>query len=384
MKEIINKILSMKTKIIVAVLFIVVFAAAIYKINDFEKTPLTSNVGQSYEKAIVAEITKDNIQEDGNRYGNQEVILEIRSGEHKGEKLEATSPSGTLFGAECVVGMRVIAIVSTTEDTVVTTVYSQDRTIPIVMFVAIFALAICAIGGMKGLKSVISLAFTLLCIWLIQFPLMYKGISPFVVTVVISAVVTIFTILFVSGLNNKSLAAIIGTVSGVVIAGISAYVFGHFAGISGYNVSDIENLNYVAQYSDLQIGGLLFAGIIISALGAVMDVGMSISSTINEIYEKRPDSSVKDLFISGIHVGRDMMGTMSNTLILAFVGGSMTTLMLNYSYNLPANQLMNSYNMGIEIMQGISGSLGIVLTVPVTAILAAKWCHRNSITDIKK
>lgn len=369
-------------RVVIALLFVTVFSIALFLINNFEKEPLTSTEGQSYEKAKVVDITKDNLQEDGNRYGNQEVKLKIKSGSHKGETVDATSPSGTLFGADCEVGMKVIAIVSSTENTMVVTVFSQDRTVPIISFIVIFILAVCVIGGKKGVKSVISLAFTLVCIFFILFPLLYKGMSPFAVTVVISAIVTIFTILYVGGINNKSFAAIVGTVAGVIIAGISAYIFGKFAGISGYNVSEIENLNYVAQYCKLQIGGLLFAGIIISALGAVMDVGMSISSTINEIHEKKPDASVKELFISGINVGKDMMGTMSNTLILAFVGGSITTLMLNYAYNLSANQLINSYNIGIEIMQGISGSLGIVLTVPITAFVAANWCHSKNSKSI--
>lgn len=379
MKDMISKYITKKLimKITIAILFLFTFGVAIFMINNFKKEALTSNEGQSYEKAQVVEILKDNIQEDGNRYGSQEVVLRLRSGEHKGEKVTANSPSGTLFGADCVEGMKVIAIVSVTNNTIVATVFSQDRTVPIICFVLVFILAVCFIGGKKGVKSVISLAFTLICIFFILFPLLYKGISPFIATVIICSVVTIFTILFVGGVNNKSFSAIVGTVSGVMIAGISAYIFGKFAGISGYNVSDIENLNYVAQYCKLQIGGLLFAGIIISALGAVMDVGMSISSTINEIYEKKPEATVKELFLSGIHVGKDMMGTMSNTLILAFVGGSITTLMLNYSYNLPGNQLMNSYNIGIEIMQGISGSLGIVLTVPITAFISANLCHKN-------
>lgn len=385
MKEKIFKCMTKKAlcRIIVAIVFIVLFGSVIFIVNNFEKERLTSNKGQSYEKATVVKVTKDNVQEDGNRYGNQQVVLELRSGEYKGEEVDATSPSGTLFGADCVEGMRVIAIVSVTGETKVVTVFSQDRTIPIVIFVALLVVAICLIGGKKGVKSVISLAFTLICIFFILFPLLYQGMSPFIITVIISAIVTIFTILYVGGVNNKSFAAIVGTVAGVVIAGISASAFGKAAGISGYNVSDIENLNYVAQYCKLQIGGLLFSGIIISALGAVMDVGMSISSTISEIYEKKPDATVRELFISGIHVGKDMMGTMSNTLILAFVGGSITTLMLNYSYNLPVNQLMNSYNIGIEIMQGISGSLGIVLTVPITAFVAANWCHKKKRVTIK-
>ncbi len=103
-----------------------------------------------------------------------------------------------------------------------------------------------------------------------------------------------------------------------------------------------------------------------------MDVGMSIASTLNEIHEKKPELSSSELFISGINVGRDIMGTMSNTLILAFAGGSVITLMINYAYDLPFNQVLNSYNIGIEIMQGISGSLGIILTVPFTSFVASR------------
>ena len=115
-----------------------------------------------------------------------------------------------------------------------------------------------------------------------------------------------------------------------------------------------------------------FAGIIISALGAVMDVGMSIASTIQEIYETDKTLSMKRLFVSGINVGRDMgMGTMTNTLIFAYVGGAMTTLVINYAYDLSYRQLANSYVIGIEIMQGLSGSLGVVLTVPITALIAS-------------
>ena len=125
------------------------------------------------------------------------------------------------------------------------------------------------------------------------------------------------------------------------------------------------------QNTKIKIGELLFAGIIISALGAVMDVGMSIASTIQEIYETDKTLSMKRLFVSGINVGRDMMGTMTNTLIFAYVGGAMTTLVINYAYDLSYRQLANSYVIGIEIMQGLSGSLGVVLTVPITALIAS-------------
>ncbi len=155
-------------------------------------------------------------------------------------------------------------------------------------------------------------------------------------------------------------------------------MFGYFADIDGYNVSNIETLIYVGQNTKIQIGGLLFAGILIASLGAVMDVAMSVSSAINEINDKSPGLSWSELFRSGLNVGRDMMGTMSNTLILAFVGGSLSTLVINYAYDLPFLQIINSYSIGIEIMQGIAGSLGVILTVPSAAAITSLLLKRKS------
>ena len=234
-------------KILILAIAVCLFAGIIVKCNQFQKTPLASYKGQKYEKAVVTKIIKDNLAEDGSRYGTQKVLVKMITGTYKGKEKQAINPSGTLFGADCKVG----------------------------------------------------------------------------------------------------------------------------AGITGYNVSDIEALNYVGQNTKIKIGELLFAGIIISALGAVMDVGMSIASTIQEIYETDKTLSMKRLFVSGINVGRDMMGTMTNTLIFAYVGGAMTTLVINYAYDLSYRQLANSYVIGIEIMQGLSGSLGVVLTVPITALIAS-------------
>ena len=344
----------------------------VYTLNSFDKAELVSTSGRTFERAQVTEIIEDNLQEDGNRYGNQRVMLYIKSGELKGQTVEATSPNGTLFGAVCRKGMSVIAIVSVSGESSVVTVYSRDRTIPIICFVLIFILSLWLVGGKKGLKSALCLGVSMVSVFLVFFPLVYRGFSPFWGAVIVAALSAFVTILTVGGINTKSLAAILGTLFGVCMAGAAASLFGLAAGISGYNVSEIESLLFVAQHSDIQIGGLLFAGILISSLGAVMDVGMSIASTLNEIHEKKPELSSSELFISGINVGRDIMGTMSNTLILAFAGGSVITLMINYAYDLPFNQVLNSYNIGIEIMQGISGSLGIILTVPFTSFVASR------------
>ena len=253
---------------------------------------------------------------------------------------------GASSGQTSTEGARIIVIVNKSGTNAGFTVYSQDRTM--------------AIYG-----------FAFACIIGIMFPIMYRGISPIVLMIIVAVLTTIVTLGLLGGYSSKTVSAILGTAIGVVIAAVAAMAFGKAAGITGYNVSDIEALNYVGQNTKIKIGELLFAGIIISALGAVMDVGMSIASTIQEIYETDKTLSMKRLFVSGINVGRDMMGTMTNTLIFAYVGGAMTTLVINYAYDLSYRQLANSYVIGIEIMQGLSGSLGVVLTVPITALIAS-------------
>ena len=357
-------------KCFVGILCIVGFLLFLVKINQVE-TPLVSTTGQSYEKAIVTEITKDNLAEDGNRYGTQEVRVHIKTGKLAGEDCDAVNPSGSLFGADCEVGSRVIVIVSQTGDNAIVTVYSQDRTMAIYLFAILFAGVVCVIGGKKEIKAIASLVFTFVCIVYLMFPLIYKGASPILITIIIAFLSTLLTLGLLGGASTKTASAIVGTTAGVVIAAVAAILFGKAAGITGYNVTDIETLNYIAQNSQIRIGQLLFSGIIISALGATMDVGMSIASTIQELHDRNPQLSARELFVSGIRVGRDMMGTMTNTLIFAYVGGSLSTLVVNYAYDLSYRQVMNSYVLGIEIMQGLSGSLGVVLTVPVTAAIAA-------------
>lgn len=368
-------------KITAVIVMAIIYIAVLIACNNIEKKEMVSTDGRTFEKAVVTEITKDNLYEDGSRAGNQEVILKINSGELKGQEVEATSPDGMLFGATCEVGMKVIAIVSISDGNNLVTVYSQDRTAAIYGFAAVFILCVCLVGGWKGFKSILSLAFTGITILYILFPLMYRGYSPIFMSVIVCTIATIFSMMMIGGLSTKTAAATIGTVFGVVASAIAAMVFGHFAGIGGYNVSDVENLLYVEQVTSIKVGELLFSGIIISALGAVTDVGVSVASTIQEIHKTDPYLGKRKLFLSGIHVGRDMMGTMVDTLILAYVGTALSTLVTNYAYDLSYNQLINSNNIGIEIMQSLAGSLGIVLAVPITAFVAVELIYRKPKTE---
>ena len=346
------------------------FSLFVFRLNQVDKVALVSREGQSFEKGVVTEILQDNLQPDGTRVGEQTVRVRMTSGTLEGHEIETTSSAGFLFGAPCTVGMRVVVMQSVAGDTVVSSVYSQDRGLQILLFAALYLLALFLIGGLQGVKGALGLVFTFGCVLFVYLPMVYRGWSPFWSAVLVCGVTTVVTLWLLGGPTRKTLAATAGTVAGVVMAGVSASLFSFATGITGWNVSDIESLMTLWNTSGIQVGGLLFSGLLISALGATMDVAMSIASSMAEILAQTPDLSRRDLFRAGMRVGRDMMGTDSNTLILAFAGGSISMLVLNYAYDLPWLQIINSNNIGIAIMQGLSGSFGVVLCVPATVALS--------------
>ena len=346
------------------------FLLLVVRLNQVDKVALVSREGQTFEKGVVTEILQDNVQPDGSRVGEQVVRVLMKTGELKGREIETTSSSGFLFGAPCTVGMKVVVMQSLAGDTVVSSVYAQDREFQILAFAALYLLALCLIGGWQGAKGALGLVFTFGCILWVYLPLVYRGWSPFWSAVLVCAVTAVVTLWLVGGPTSKTLVATAGTVAGVVMAGVAASLFSLATGITGWNVSDIESLMTLWSTADIQVGGLLFSGLLISSLGATMDVAMSIASSMAEVQAQTPDISRRALFQAGMRVGRDMMGTDSNTLILAFAGGSVSMLVLDYAYDLPWLQIINSNNIGIAVMQGLAGSFGVVLSVPVTVALA--------------
>ena len=362
---------------LIYLLLVCVFAVFVFKLNQVEKTELVVRTGQTFEKGEVTEILQDNLDSNGTRVGEQKVRVKMLTGVRKGEELDVTSSSGYLFGAACTVGMKVIVMQSVAGETTIASVYSQDREWVIYIFALLYLLALCIIGGKQGIKGCLGLIFTFFCVIFVYLPLVYLGYSPFWSAVFICFLTTLVTMYLIGGPTKKTCAATLGTLTGVVLAGISAWCFSKASGISGYNVSDIETLMTLWNTNRIQVGGLLFSGLLISCLGAVMDVAMSISSAIDEIYKQNSSLTRKELFKAGMRVGRDMMGTDSNTLILAFAGSSVSTLLLDYAYDLPYQQIINSNNIGIAIMQGLAGSFGIVLSVPFTVLICTILFHRK-------
>ena len=362
---------------LIYLLLVCVFAVFVIKLNQVEKTELVVRTGQTFEKAKVVKVLEDNLQENGTRVGEQKVRVHMLTGERKGLDLDITSSSGYLFGAACKPGMKVIVMQSVAGDSTVASVYTQDREGVIYIFALIYLLALCLIGGKRGIKGCLGLIFTFFCVIFVYLPLVYLKFSPFWTAVFVCFITTLVTMYLIGGPTRKTCAATLGTLAGVVLAGISAWCFSKASGITGFNVSDIETLMTLWNTNRIQVGGLLFSGLLISCLGAVMDVAMSISSAIDEIYRQNTSLNRKELFKAGLRVGRDMMGTDSNTLILAFAGSSVSTLLLDDSYDRPYQQIINSNNIGMAIMQGLAGSFGIVLSVPFTVLICTVLFHKS-------
>ena len=346
------------------------------------------NQGVQYYKGEVVEILNEKLQADNYiddiELGYQQLRVRIMEGPYKNQDYEVTNNISRLYSTIVKKDSKVIVAMYHVDGKLNNMSISSFKRNHILGIMAVLFLAVVIlVGGFKGLKAIISLVFTIICIIFLMLPMMLRGVNPIFSAILISLLSTVVTLTVVSGINKKALASIIGTVLGVIIAGVLAYVFGKLTNLSGINSEYAENILYISESTGLQIRGILFAGILISALGAVMDVAMSISSSIFEIYNINKELKGKDLFKSGINIGRDIIGTMINTLILAFAGGSLGTLILIYSSNMNHNFLWNLDVLGIEIIQGLAGTIGIVLTVPITAIIAAYLCKSKRIVGLK-
>ena len=363
-------------------ILLVAFAGFLMWLNaGIDRVPLRPTGGSEFEKATVDEVISSDVSlsDSGEMQGNQKVLLTIASGQYAGQQAEAMSPYSNNSGAFCSPGLKVIVLVNEGQDgSLVATVYNYDRGIVLWALVGLFLVLLCVAGGRSGTLSALGLAFTFACIFFLYLPMVYSGASPFWTAVLVVVLVTVVGMYLIGGWSAKTLCSIVATVVGVLVAGLVASVFGSLGHISGLNVSEIETLAYVGQNSKLDVSGLLFSGILISSLGAVMDISMSVTSHECELHAASPALSVRELFKSGMSVGRDMMGTMTHTLILAFAGGAVNTLVIIYAYAMPYFEYWNEYAIGIEILRGLSGSIGIIVSVPCAALITAFCLSRKS------
>ncbi|MCL2225009.1 MAG: YibE/F family protein [Defluviitaleaceae bacterium] len=316
---------------------------------------------------------------EGMRVGRQLLEVELLTGNHAGTHVRMENIISRDFYHFAEVGMELLVYVHEAGGQIIRAdVAGHSRHFALYAFVGLFFAVLIAVGRKKGLYSAISLLFTLAVLIFFMLPLIMRGHSPVLAAVITAATVMVFNILVVTDIGLKSLAAIVGTLFGVTTAGLLSMAVGRIVHISGFHIAHAEEIIFLSR-GGIRVSELLFAGIIIGALGAIIDTGMGTASSVFEMKAISPKMNRLQLYKSGMNIGRDTMGTMSNTLILAFAGSSVSVMVVIALYRYPYLSLVNLNLLAVEVIQGLSASIGLILTVPVTSALSAYFAARQNV-----
>jgi uncharacterized membrane protein len=341
------------------------------------ENPEDTEIPIEYIKGTVVEIIEEEHDRDlgaGNLIDYQKVKVQITSGQFKDrivtvENYTTGNPAYDIWVKQ---GDKVLLVLEILAGDIFTSYIADfQRDTYIYLLTALFVLLIILIGHKQGLKAVITLGITLLLIGKFMLPLLFKGYSPVLLAIFTGVLVTAITVVAIGGFTKKSLAAVLGTSGGLVAAAGIAILVGILANLSGLSNEEAQMLMFIPQETQYDFRGLLFAGIIIGALGAVMDVSMSIASAMDEVQKVGSKMTFKKLFKSGMNVGKDIMGTMCNTLILAYTGTSIPLLLLFMAYQQPFIKIINLDFLATEMVRALSGSIGLILSIPITAVISA-------------
>lgn len=369
-----------RAALIVLLAALVIFLAVRAIVAPEKAAPNTAGDYVEYDNGKVLQILSDSTERDetsdGAFRGEQMMLVQVTTGQYKGETLQVYNYVGPLYGAPLKAGDRCTLTVSTyANGDVNATVYEYNRAAPLVIVAALFLIVTVLVGGRTGAKSLVGLIFTVLCVFFLLFPALMKGAPTLLSTFLLCVYVAAVSFVILGGVQKKTVCALLGTVAGMALALVFALLAQRLLRINGLRGADVEPLLQLRQTgTPIRLRGLLAAGVILSALGAVMDVAMSLSSALSEVHAADPALDRRALFRSGMNIGRDMVGTMTNTLILAFLGGGLTLTLYIYTLGLSAHQLLSSAYLSVEVMTAVSSSIGVILSVPITALISA-WAH---------
>lgn len=325
---------------------------------------------------VVKIISRNDRAEDGSVSGVITLTFEAKvlSGEKEGKIVTAVQQIDSVYPAKLkeVAEKDKILLYENTESEIGGWIMGEYvRFDPLLILGILFCVGLLVFGRMKGVNTIVSLAFTCLAVFAVFIPSIMSGQNIYLWSIITCIFITVMTLLIVNGANRKSLAAGIGCFSGVAMAGLLTLIMDGIIHLTGWLDECSINLYMLNPDDPIDLKAIIFAGIIIGAIGAIMDVSMSLSSSLHELKQKLPDASAATLFRSGITIGRDIMGTMANTLVLAYIGSSLSTILLIIAYTSSMTGLLNRETIIVEILNALAGSIGILLTIPLTSMVCA-------------
>lgn len=338
--------------------------------------------GISYQRGTVIQVLSQSLEESplgSGMLGSQDLAVRLKDG----SEVQMTNYLTDTHNILAEEGSKVIICVDAPDGVEpYYTLYNYDRTSALVLIFAVFILLMLLVGGKQGANAVLALAVSLLLIVRFTVPAIYRGSSPIAVGALTAFAATAVTLLLLHGATVRALLAAGVTLAGEGTACILFAASSALLHVGGFQTDQAEGLLVVAQNTGLHLKTLLFAATMIASLGAVMDVAVSLLSALWELKQQGTQDGGQ-LFRSGMNIGKDMIGTMSNTLIFAFAGNALATMLSLTAYGVQASQLLNSNYIALEIAQGLCGTGGVILTVPIASAAAAALFPRLKAPDRK-
>lgn len=353
-----------------------------------ESTAVNSVDKVDYANAKVIKVSEKKVssllsQSLGANASVQKVTLEIKSGKYKGQiiQVENQLSANKAYDINVKPNDEILLEVEPKKYKKADFYIADFYRIPalIVVFI-VFLASMILISGKKGIKSIVSIFSTFSIVAFFFIPSITANIPLIPLSLGVCALATVVSIVTVCGFNLKSLSAILGTLCGLAVSGLVAMYALHFGYLTGFH--DQESMILQTVYPHLNFRGLLASSMLISSLGAIMDIGISIASSIYEINLTSGQSSFKQLYKSGMNIGSDITGAMANTLILAYIGGALPLAVL--AHNIPAVKFFSLNSISTEIFSALAGSIGIVLCVPATsAISSYLFSRKNNFSSLE-
>ena len=350
-------------------------------------------MGQTVVKAKITTITERSSDEyslDGSTMLENVSITfkaELLSGETRGQTVSGLQNIDSMYNIgtpEAEADDKVLLLANEVPEGTQWQLIEFVRTDKLLLLAAVFIVALLLFGRFKGFNTLLSLGFTCIAIFAVFIPSILTGKNIYVSSIIICLYAIVMTYLIVNGGNKKTLVAIVGCFGGILVSGLLTVIMDNILSLTGFVDEESIYLTYITVGPPINLRAIIFASILIGALGAIMDVAMSISTSLWEVKERMGGASFHDLFKSGMNIGRDIMGTMANTLILAYIGSSLSIVLLLSVYSTSLMFLLNREMIVVEILQALVGSFGILITIPLTSLVCALIYskeHDTSLTE---
>lgn len=264
-----------------------------------------------------------------------------------------------------------------------TYVITDSYRLPTLLFFTIlFIVLVIMVGGIQGIRGLLSLAGSLLLIIFILLPGIMSGYSPIILSIIISSFIIILGSYITHGFNKTTSSAVIGMIVTVLVTGLLAYLAVHYANLTGFDSDEAVFLNFNFK-GNIDIVGILLSGIMIGLLGVLYDVAIGQAIAVEELHNIAPHISKLTIYNRAIRMGREHIGALVNTLAIAYVGASLPLLLLFSTATSSVFQIMNREVFATEIIRTLIGSIGLVLAVPITTLISVAILIKTKKTDDK-